>query len=83
MYYLGDDYSAIFNICYHGLQENPNNELLKNVMSVLGEHDKKHRIEYRISGFTINGEELNLVNSNKPSKENRPTGDIYKNGRKL
>lgn len=64
MYCLGDDYSKIFKICYEGLNENPNNELLKKVAKVLGEYDDKYGIKYSVQSFSLNVKDI-IKNDNE------------------
>lgn len=55
MYTHGRYWNQIFGICNEGLSENPDNELLKNVRSILLDYDKKYGIKYKITTGTLKG----------------------------
>lgn len=53
MYTLGDNWNNIYKICREGLKDDPDDELLCNVMKVLRDHDEKYGIRYTITTGTI------------------------------
>ena len=58
MYSFGENYNKIFEICSNGLNENPDDELLTNVMRVLNDHDAKYGIKYKIVHGVVNFKDL-------------------------